>query len=104
MRTLYSKLINIPVYTVKNNFLGKVCDFEIDIDTYTIIKIHVKSNNIIQGLFKDVLIISQMQIIKITTEKIIVDDAVIKQKNKKQLNIKLSEKKETATVTTSEIK
>lgn len=96
----YSQLINLPVETQSNEFLGKVVDFEIDIANYQIKKLHVKSSNLIRGLFEGVLIIDQSQICEITREKIIVEDEAKKIKDKKTLNIKLAET-ETATIATT---
>lgn len=99
MRILYSKLINLPVYTVSNDLLGQVSDLEIDIDTYSILKIYVKSGNLIRGLFEDVLIIAQNQIIKITSKKIVVDDNVKKTRTYKKLELKLPANNKAAVMT-----
>jgi sporulation protein YlmC with PRC-barrel domain len=97
----YSQLINLPVETKNNEFLGKISDLEIDIDNLNIRKLYVKSSNLIRGLFEDVLIIDQSQILEITNEKIIVKDEAKKIKNKKTLNIKLASDEKTTTVTAS---
>lgn len=100
----YSQLINLPVETKSNEFLGKIADLEIDIENYSIKKLHVKSSNLIRGLFEGVLIIDQSQIYEITKEKIIVEDEAKKVKNKKTLNIKLTDVEKTAAIATAERK
>lgn len=100
----YSQLINLPVETKSNEFLGKVADLEIDIENYNIKKLHVKSSNLIRGLFEGVLLIDQSQIHEITKDKIIVDDEAKKVKNKKSLNIKLPETEKATVMTTAERK
>ncbi len=100
----YSQLINLPVETKSGEFLGKVVDLEIDIESYQIKKLHVKSSNLIRGLFEGVLLIDQSQIYQITKEKIIVEDEAKKVKNKKTLNIKLAETEKAAIATTAEQK
>lgn len=97
----YSQLINLPVETKSNEFLGKICDLEIDIDNFSIKKLHVKSNNLIRGLFEGVLIIDRQQIFEITTEKVVVEDQAKKIKEKKHFKIKLAEENKTTAVTTS---
>lgn len=100
----YSQLINLPVETKSNEFLGKVVDLEIDIENYQIKKLHVKSSNLIRGLFEGVLIINQSQIYEITKEKIVVEDGAKKIKDRKTLNIKLAETEKAAVMTTAERK
>jgi sporulation protein YlmC with PRC-barrel domain len=102
MRILYSKLIDLPVKTRSGELLGEVVDLEIDIDTYSITKLHVKSSNLIRGIFEGMLIIDQSQILEITSEKIIVEDNAKKVKQKKTLNIKLAENKKPVAVATAE--
>ncbi|MFH1564258.1 MAG: PRC-barrel domain-containing protein [bacterium] len=100
----YSQLINLPVETKSNEFMGKVVDLEIDIENYNIRKMHVKSSNLIRGLFEGVLIIDQSQIYEITKEKIIVEDGAKKVKDKKILTIKLAETEKAIAMTMAERK
>lgn len=100
----YSQLINLQVETKSNEFLGKIADLEIDIENYSIRKLHIKSNNLIRGLFEGVLIIDQSQICEITKEKIIVEDEAKKIKEKKSLNIKLADAEKATVMTTAQRK
>lgn len=100
----YSQLINLPVETKSNEFLGKIVDLEIDIESYNIRKLQVKSSNLIRGLFEGVLIIDQSQIHEITQEKIIVEDGAKKVKDKKTLNIQLPDPEKIPVMTTAERK
>ncbi|MFH1187776.1 MAG: PRC-barrel domain-containing protein [bacterium] len=104
MLIAYSQLINLPVETKSNEFLGKVADLEIDIENYNIRKIHVKSSNLIRGLFEGFLIIDQSQIHEITKEKIIVEDGAKKIKDKKTLSIQLPDAEKISVMTTAERK
>lgn len=100
----YTQLINLPVETKSNEFLGKVVDLEIDIEHCYIKKLHVKSSNLIRGLFEGVLIIDQSQIYEITKEKIIVEDEAKKVKNKRTLNIQLIDAEKATAMTTAQRK
>jgi sporulation protein YlmC with PRC-barrel domain len=103
MKILYSKFIELPVYTETDTYLGKVSDLEFDLDNYGILKIYLKSKNPLRGLFEDTLIINISQIIKITNEKIVVDNNVKVRKAKKEIKLKLPSKKtQMATVSVQE--
>lgn len=68
------KLIRLPVFTESGEKLGHVHDFEIDLETHQIRKYLVVS-----GLIsKDVYYISPAQIVSVTDDKIIVEDATLK--------------------------
>lgn len=60
-------LINLPVFSKDNIFLGKIRSFEID-EAQIIIKYYVK-----KGLFKEDLIIHRNQVISLDKEKMIVE-------------------------------
>lgn len=71
-------LIGLPVFTQLEQELGKISGFDLDVETHAILKYHVKKHSIIEDLLgaKD-LIIDQSQVISITSDKMVVDDAVI---------------------------
>lgn len=76
MRISYSHLRKLSVETKTGKILGHVCDLVLDIDGYDIVQYEVKSYILSTKKY----IIDRKQVISITTEKIIVDDAVIVQK------------------------
>lgn len=67
-------LKNLPVYTERNIYLGKVTKVKLDKFSNNIEKIFVKPSNIVERIFKGELEISQNQIISIEKDKIIVKD------------------------------
>ena len=77
MNLTSQEIINLKVETKSGQKLGRVADFIIDANTYTITTYHIKSKNIIEGLFKNELIINQSQVITIDKEKMVVEDNVI---------------------------
>lgn len=84
MRINSKDLLSLPVETKSGERLGKVASFEIDCETHLIVNYYVRSLKDL--LFKDELIISPSQVISISKEKMIVEDAVIKDKIKDALN------------------
>ncbi|MFH0819409.1 MAG: PRC-barrel domain-containing protein [bacterium] len=88
MRLTTKDLISLPVETKSGEKLGKIAALEIDCETQQIVCYYVKSSNPIKDLvFQDQLIISPVQVISITAEKMVVEDGVIKEKLKDALNV-----------------
>lgn len=85
------KIIKLKVQTESGEFLGRVSDFEINIDFNRLTRLYVSGGNIIKKLIRGELIINKDQIISIKPEKIIVKDIIAR---KKQRNKILPEKKE----------
>ncbi|MDA2936556.1 PRC-barrel domain-containing protein [Patescibacteria group bacterium AH-259-L05] len=69
------QLLNLDVYTQSGQYVGKIVDLEIDADTGHIITYIVKSSNVIKNLFQEKLLINQNQVISISSEKMMVEDA-----------------------------
>lgn len=71
-------LINLPVYTQSDKYLGKVLSFEMDAETQSIIKYYVKAGNLAADLLGESkeLIVFQNQVISLTEEKMVVEDLV----------------------------
>jgi len=68
-------LIGLPVYTQSNIHLGKVVSFDLDIDSNAISKYHIKTG-LIKGLWHEQLTVDESQVISISKEKMIVEDAI----------------------------
>ncbi len=77
------KIINLPVFTQANIRLGYVSGFEIDELEQKIKHYHIKTHQGIAGLFEQELLISCKQVISLDKEKMIVEDAVIKESLKR---------------------
>lgn len=71
-------LLGLPVFTQLEQELGEISGFDLEIDSHAISKYHVKKHSILADLLgtKD-LIIDRSQVILISKEKMIVEDAVI---------------------------
>lgn len=76
------KIIGLAVQTESGEELGKVYDFEFDIDFQSIVKYYIKAS-IMRELFDNKLIIHCNQVVSIDNDKIIVDNGIIKTKIKK---------------------
>ncbi|MEA2088831.1 MAG: PRC-barrel domain-containing protein [Patescibacteria group bacterium] len=75
------KIIGMTVETKSGEQLGKVFDFEVEIESQNILKYYVKSSNILEEFFKKELIIHRNQIISISNKKIIVKDGIVHEKS-----------------------
>ncbi|MBU1146175.1 PRC-barrel domain-containing protein [Patescibacteria group bacterium] len=78
----YKNLIGLPVQTKSGLLLGKIKSFEIESDSQNILKYFIKSRNLISKLLSEEveeIIISRNQVISLDEEKMIVDDASIKE-------------------------
>ncbi|MCD4705533.1 PRC-barrel domain-containing protein [bacterium] len=75
------KIIGLPVETKSGEQLGKIFDFELEIDSQTILKYYVKSSNILEEFFKKELIIHRSQVLLISNKKMIVKDGIVHEKN-----------------------
>ena len=71
-------LINLPVYTQSEKYLGKVLSFEMDAETQAVIKYYIKAGSLAAGLLGESkeLIVSQSQVVSLTEEKMVVEDLV----------------------------
>lgn len=89
MIILSSDLINLPVYTQSGKHLGRISDFEADIDTHTISCYYVKTG-MIKGLWHQQLMITPTQVISVSKEKMVVEDNAAKQPETELEQIKLA--------------
>jgi sporulation protein YlmC with PRC-barrel domain len=72
-----NRLINLPVYTQSNQYLGKVCDLEVDPATQIVLQYHVKSGGLIKELLQKELIIGREQVVSISAERMVVEDTTL---------------------------
>lgn len=77
MHLTLRQLHNLPVETRSGRKLGRVVDVELDPDRQEVAAYHVRSRTVIPGLLEQKLLIDRRQVIQLTTEKLVVEDAVI---------------------------
>lgn len=82
MRIKSKQLLNLPVYTASQHFLGRVMDFEMDTSTHQITLYAVGSSSLVKKILgeREELLIHYEQVISLTEEKMIVHDNVLKEK------------------------
>lgn len=85
----HKELINLSVETKSGDYLGKISNLEIDLDSQSIISYDVKETNILKGALKNKLLISRNQVISISKERMIVNDNVLTEGERKKLSSEL---------------
>lgn len=73
MRVSYSQLKKLSVETKSGDVLGHVCDIVVEVEGHSILQYEVKSSMLSTKKY----MIGREQVISITAEKVIVDDAVV---------------------------
>lgn len=79
MSLSHKELIQLPVYTKSETYLGTVDGFELDEISQRITRYVIKTKHGITGIFKQHLLISRDQVISLNREKMVVDDLVAKE-------------------------
>ena len=93
MKISCKKLINLLVVTEAGDELGRLEDFNLEIDTQSVLEYIVKPTNLVSGLVNGDLIISRGQVVEITDKKIIVEDGIVgAKKNKSKVKQKTKQK------------
>lgn len=72
--------LRIPVRTESGQPLGSVVDITIDPDTQAVRQYHVKPNRLVPDMVWSPLLIHRDQVISISSEYMVVDDAVMRHK------------------------
>ena len=90
MQLNHKQLINLPVYTQGQQLLGRVCGFEFNAETHTIIKYFVAKSGLVKELLNlgDELEIASAQVVSITEEKMVVEDNIKRELNVNQAKVK----------------
>lgn len=70
--------LHLPVRTESGRILGLVVDVVIEPDTQSVVAYHVKSSRLLPDIVVAPLIINRSQVISISTDAMIVDDATLK--------------------------
>lgn len=71
------KIIGLSVETTMGDKLGVITNFDLDIDSQSIIKYYVKGNKIIKKIVTPELTINRGQVVSIDNQKMIVDNLSI---------------------------
>ena len=74
------KIIGLPVETKSGEQLGKIFDFELEVESQTILKYYIKNSNILKEIFGEELIIHRSQVLSISSKKMIVKDGIVHEK------------------------
>ncbi|MDD5043911.1 MAG: hypothetical protein PHD51_04660 [Patescibacteria group bacterium] len=79
----HKDLFKLAVETKSGIFLGKIAGLEVDTDSQSVINYFVKDISILRGRIKRRLVISRNQVISFSQNKMIVDDAALKEADEK---------------------
>ena len=93
MKISSQQLISLPVVTESGQELGQIKNFNIDIDSQSILEYLIKPDNLIAELINGEFIISRGQVISITQDKIIVSDNISQVDPFKKINKIFNNKK-----------
>jgi|GEM_PF-6506513 len=74
----FGDLSEREVFTERKRYLGRLVTYKIDTDTGHVTAIWVKPPLVLRDLWRQILLISRSQIVSVTPQAIIVDEAVIK--------------------------
>ncbi|MDD4476989.1 MAG: PRC-barrel domain-containing protein [Patescibacteria group bacterium] len=74
------KLMDLPVYTESGDKLGKIFDIKLDVNTHAVSEYSVRES----FLNKQIYLIKTPQVKEITADKVVVEDAIIKEKEKSE--------------------
>lgn len=74
-----SDILNLPVFTVSGQHLGRVSSFDVEAenDLMVVVRYYVRTG-LIKGLWHEQLIIHKSQIVSIDNEKMVVEDSVLR--------------------------
>lgn len=79
MQIEFDSLKKLQVYTKNEVYLGKIISLDIDLINHRVKNYHVSKGTGLVKAFVPPLLVNPEKIIEITSEKIIVDDALAKQ-------------------------
>jgi sporulation protein YlmC with PRC-barrel domain len=80
-------LLNLPVFTLGGTRLGYVTSFEIDELDQRIKQYIIKTHHGLAGLFDKQLVVSVRQVVSLSHEKLVVEDAILKQTTTNQTEL-----------------
>ena len=74
----FGVLVGKAVYTERRRHLGRVETYKFDEDTGSVTVLWVKTPMVLRGLWKQTLVVSRDQVVKVTPQAVIVDELVVK--------------------------
>ncbi len=74
------KIIGLNVVTKSGDVLGKVSNFDVEVDSHIVLKYYVGGSNILKKLLVNKLVINKDQVISIDGKKMLVYNSVVKKK------------------------
>ena len=79
-------LRDLPVFTESEKHLGHVRRWDIDVETHGIVRYHVKPSGLVKLLSSKELVVTPAQVVAVTEEKMIVQDAVEQEQVKRDVS------------------
>lgn len=80
MRYRDSQLAGVPVYTRSGRHLGRLVGFVVESDTHEVIQYAVKKSGTFELLLPKEFLVNRSQVISVSEEKMVVDDATVAEK------------------------
>lgn len=74
MRIREKNLLHLPVFTQSGKGLGKVVGFDLNTETHVVTTYYIKTHRLLSRPFGSELVVAPSQVIKITKEKMVVED------------------------------
>jgi sporulation protein YlmC with PRC-barrel domain len=74
---VYPQILNLPVRTESGQKLGRVVDVDVDPDTQQVMSYHIKVSRLVPDLVASPLLVRHSQVISISANELVVDDAVL---------------------------
>ncbi|MDZ7798845.1 MAG: PRC-barrel domain-containing protein [Patescibacteria group bacterium] len=78
----HNDLIGLPVETKKGQKVGSVSGFELEANSHEIIRYQIKKPGLLPGIMNKHLLVHKNQVLQITPEKMIVEEALVKEKER----------------------
>jgi sporulation protein YlmC with PRC-barrel domain len=75
----HNHLVNLPAYTQSGTRLGYVASFEVDELEQRIKRYIIKTHYGLVGLFDKKLIVNVQQVVSLSRERLVVEDAILQQ-------------------------
>lgn len=76
MKINNQQLIGLPAITQSGQELGTVENFNIDIDTQSVLEYKIKPSSLVTGLIEGDLFVSRGQVVEISADRLVVEDNI----------------------------
>lgn len=85
------QFFGLPVVTKSGLYVGRVIDVEIDVVSHTILRYRVRSKGLFHFLSRYDFLVSATQVVRVTSECMVVEDTFVKEKASPALGGRLIE-------------